>query len=84
MCFHTVIPLWFYTVILPIFSAICRIFVEDTPPLKNLGPLYFWRGIANLAAGLKKIEARFGLQHAGVENQKKPQVNILDCWLNTS
>jgi len=33
---------------------------------------------------LKKIEARFGLQQAGVENQKKPQVNILDCWLNTS
>jgi len=33
---------------------------------------------------VKKIEVRFSLQQAGVENQKKPQVNILDCWFNTS
>ena len=38
MGIHTVIPLWFYTVILPIFLALCRIFVGDDPPLKNLDP----------------------------------------------
>jgi hypothetical protein len=35
-------------------------------------------------AGVKKIEARFGLQLTGVESQKKPQVNILESWLNAS
>jgi len=42
-----------------------------------LGGKYIWLGV-------KKNEARFGLQHAGVENQKMPQVNILESWLNAS
>jgi len=36
-------------------------------------------GIGFLAGWGKKNEARFSLQQAGVENQKKPQVNILEC-----
>jgi len=52
--------------------------LKKRPPLKNIGVCQKW------LAGVKKIEARFGLQHAGVENQKKPQVNILESWLNAS
>jgi hypothetical protein len=68
---------------MPIFSAICRIFV-GTPPPQKFRPPIFLEGGKYIWSGLKKIEARFGLQHAGVENQKKPQVNILESWLNAS
>jgi len=36
---------------MPVFIAICRIFVEDDPPFKNLDPLFFLRGICILAGG---------------------------------
>ena len=54
------------------------------PPLKVFRSFYRGVGLLFWIGWGKKIEARFGLQQAGVENQKMPQVNILESWLNAS